>query len=49
MDKALLRSIVPYAVGLAIAARSSCMRARSSTRRGPANSVPTCGRALPSC
>ena len=49
MDNASLRSVVPYALGLALRLRSMFMRARLLYYRGPVNLGLTCGRALPFC
>ena len=50
MDKALFRSIVPYVVGLAIAAALYIYAGTIEyTPRGQASSGPRCGRALPFC
>ena len=50
MDNALLRSVVPYAVGLAIAVALYVYAGTFDyTRRGPVNLGLRCGRALPFC
>ena len=49
MDNALLRSVVPYAVGLAIAVALYVYAGTFCTHRGPVNLGLTCGRALPFC